>query len=230
LTREPSGRDALRRFDADNDDQDDPAPGRARALTREQLAAFLLVVDPRWRVLFELLAATGLRISEAVALRWRDLTLDGSHPAVRVRRARVRGTYGPPKSRHGLRDVPLPFGVVRALRARQAAAEHHEGDDLVFGSLAGTPMLPENLHRRVLKPAAEEAGVSWTGFHSFRHACASMLIAEGRNIVQVSRWLGHHSPSFTLDVYAHLMDEGVGEPLELAQSNSRTAPDRLNAR
>jgi hypothetical protein len=40
-----------------------------------------------------------------------------------------------------------------------------------------------------------------------------MLIAEGRNIVQVSRWLGHHSPSFTLDVYAHLMDEGVGNAL-----------------
>ena len=47
-----------------------------------------------------------------------------------------------------------------------------------------------------------------------------MLIAEGRNIVQVSRWLGHHSPSFTLDVYAHLMDDGVGEPLELLPSTA----------
>lgn len=41
------------------------------------------------------------------------------------------------------------------------------------------------------------------------------LIAEARNIVQVSRWLGHHSPSFTLDVYAHLMDEGVGGALAI---------------
>jgi hypothetical protein len=47
------------------------------------------------------------------------------------------------------------------------------------------------------------------------------LIAGGRNIVQVSRWLGHHSPSFTLDVYAHLMDEGVGEPLDLTTSLRR---------
>jgi integrase len=70
-----------------------------------------------------------------------------------------------------------------------------------------------NLRARTLKPAAEEVGVPWAGFHSFRHTCASMLIAEGRNIVQVSRWLGHHSPSFTLDVYAHLMDEGVGNAL-----------------
>ena len=73
----------------------------------------------------------------------------------------------------------------------------------------------ENLRRRVLDVATEEAGVSWAGFHAFRHFCASQLIAEGRNIVQVSRWLGHHSPSFTLDVYAHLLDEGVGEPLEI---------------
>jgi integrase len=55
--------------------------------------------------------------------------------------------------------------------------------------------------------------VSWIGFHAFRHTCASTLIAEGRNIVQVPRWLGHHSPVFTLTVYAHLLDEGVGEPL-----------------
>lgn len=64
----PSGRDRLRKFDADDqEDGDDPAPGKARALTREQLAAFLRVVDPRWRLLFELLAATSLRISEALA-------------------------------------------------------------------------------------------------------------------------------------------------------------------
>ena len=76
-------------------------------------------------------------------------------------------------------------------------------------------MDPGNLRSRTLKPAAEEAGVPWAGFHAFRHYCASELIADGRNIVQVSRWLGHHSPSFTLDVYAHLIDEGVGEPLTL---------------
>jgi hypothetical protein len=42
-----------------------------------------------------------------------------------------------------------------------------------------------------------------------------MLINRGRNIVQVSRWLGHHSPAFTLSTYAHLMDDGVGNALEL---------------
>lgn len=63
--RVPTGRDALRKFDQDADDGDDPDPGRARALTREQLGSFLLVVNERWRLLFLLLASTGLRISEA---------------------------------------------------------------------------------------------------------------------------------------------------------------------
>jgi integrase len=209
----PTGRDRLHRFDADDqDDGDDPSPGKARALTSDQLAAFLLVVDPRWRLLFELLAATGLRISEALALRWGDLKLDGD-AAVKVRRAYVRGVYGPPKSRHGRRDVPIGFALTRALRERRSGSEWPGDKDLVFPSMAGTPMDAGNLFHRTLKPAAEEAGAAWAGFHAFRHYCASALIADGRNIVQVSRWLAHHSPSFTLDVYSHLMDEGVGEPL-----------------
>ena len=64
-----------------------------RALSREQLATFLLVVRPDWRVFFEVLATTGLRVSEALALRWSDLQLDGSTPHVHVRRAFVKGTY-----------------------------------------------------------------------------------------------------------------------------------------
>lgn len=216
--RLPSGRDALRRFDADADDGDDPAPGKARALTREQLADFLLVVDPRWRTFFDLLAASGLRVSEALALRWRDLALDGDRPVVKVRRAHVRGVYGPPKSRNGLRDVPLPFELVRALRARRARSEWHEDRDLVFPALSGSPMSPDNLRHRVLTPAAQEAGVAWAGFHAFRHYCASALIDDGRNIVQVSRWLGHSSPAFTMSVYAHVLDEGVGGPLESANA------------
>lgn len=223
--RLPSGRDAIRRFDADEPgDTDDPDPGKARALTREQLAAFLLVVDPQWRVFFELLASTGLRVSEAIALRWSDVRLDGSDPVVRVRRGYVRGVYGPPKSRHGRRDVPLGFAVVRALRERRKASEWPGDGDLVFGATNGQPVHQENLRRRTLEPAREEAGVTFAGFHTFRHTCASLLIADGRNIVQVSRMLGHHSPSFTLDVYAHLMDEGVGGAIDLDGVVSGSCP------
>jgi integrase len=55
--------------------------------------------------------------------------------------------------------------------------------------------------------------VSWAAFHTLRHTCASLLFAQGRNAVQVQRWLGHHSPAFTLSVYVHLLDDDLGGPL-----------------
>ncbi|MDX6636141.1 MAG: hypothetical protein QOF06_2344 [Solirubrobacterales bacterium] len=87
-----------------------------------------------------------------------------------------------------------------------------EPEALVFNG-EGKPLDPDNLYARVLRPAASEAGVEWAGFHTFRHTVASRLFAEGRNAVQVQRWLGHHSPSFTLDTYVHLLDPDLGAPL-----------------
>jgi integrase len=52
---------------------------------------------------------------------------------------------------------------------------------------------------------------------------ASRLFAQGRNVVQVQRWLGHRSPSFTLDAYVHLLDRDLGAPLEPLPSGT----DRL---
>jgi hypothetical protein len=54
--------------------------------------------------------------------------------------------------------------------------------------------------------------VPWVHLHSFRHTCASLLFDGGMNIAQVSKWLGHSKPAFTLDVYTHLMDDGLGDP------------------
>jgi integrase len=34
-------------------------------------------------------------------------------------------------------------------------------------------------------------------------------------VKQVQRWLGHHSAAFTLDTYVHLLEDQLGEPLEL---------------
>ena len=184
-----------------------------RALTREQLTAFLDLVHPQHRTLFRLLAATGLRWSEVSALRWQDLALDGSRPRVNVRRPPVRGRYGPPKSKHSCRDVPLSADLVSNLRARRKASEWGRNNDLVFASATGTPLDHSNLMARVLRPVAQEVGAPWAGFHTLRHTCASMLFERGANAKQVQRWLGHHSPSFTLDTYVHLLADDLGDPI-----------------
>lgn len=196
-------------------------------MTRAQLGAFLRCAPARHRTLFELLAATGLRISEALALQWQHVKLDGSAPHVKVRRAVVKGRIGPPKSRHGRRDVPLGPELVRALRRHRMASEWPGDSDLVFPALNGEPHFQENLRRRVLEPTREEAGVPWAGFHSFRHSCASMLFERGANAVQVQRWLGHHSPAFTLATYCHLLDAGLGQPLDLAGELAAQGDNRV---
>lgn len=201
---------------------------QVKAMSREELATFLAITPARSRLLFTFLAATGLRISEAVALEWRHVQLDGDAPHVKVRRAIVKGVEGPPKSKHGKRDVPLGAELVDALRAARRAAEGESSSPVdavpVFPASNGRPLTPSNLYRRVLKPTAEEAGVPWIAFHTFRHTCATLLFAEGRNVKQVQKWLGHHSPSFTLDTYVGLLDGDVGEPLTLP----RLSPEGAN--
>jgi integrase len=112
--------------------------------------------------------------------------------------------------------VPLDHSLALALSELKSASEESAPDDLVFAAANGSPLMPNNVRRRVLKPAAEKAGLSWVGFHAFRHTCASLLFAEGRNAVQVQRWLGHHSPAFTLSTYVHLLDGDIGEPLAIS--------------
>ena len=202
-------------------DEHDEMGGEVKALTRAELAAFLAIVHPDWRVFFRLLAATGLRVSEAIALDVAHLQLDGSRPHVKVRRAHGRDGMDRPKSEHGVRDVPLPASLVHELRAHIASSPTAPAEAmrkwgrLVFPSAVGTPISPENLRRRVLRPAAEEADAAWAGFHAFRHTFASIHIERGTNIVRLSRLLGHHKASFTLDVYAHMLDDGWGEALDL---------------
>jgi len=219
----PASRVVLPKRDALRDPGDDDAEDKAKALKRAELAVFLDLVRPDWRPFFRLLAATGLRVGEALALDERHLALDGSRPMVKVRRAvdKAGRTMDRPKSEHGARDVPLPHAVVVELRAHLARRPEPPADAqrrygrLVFPSSSGTPMAQNNVRRRVLEPAAEEAGVAWVGFHAFRHTFASVHIERGTNIVRLSRLLGHHKPSFTLDVYGHLLDDGLGEPLDL---------------
>ncbi len=187
-----------------------------KAMTPDELTALLAHIEDRWQPFFRFLAATGLRVSEAIALRWENVQL-GSNPHVKVRRAIVRGREYGPKTSYGRRDVPLSADLAGALLGTRGS-----DSELVFPAVNGAPLERHNVSRRVLKPAAKQTGLDWVGFHTFRHTCASMLFAEGRNAVQVQHWLGHHSASFTLATYVHLLDGTLPEPLKLPDE----LPDR----
>jgi integrase len=183
---------------------------QGRVLSRSELAAVLAEVPAQWCEFFDLLAVTGLRISEAIALRWEDL-----EPAcLWVRRSIVEGVVGAPKSRFGRRLLPLEAELARRLARRRPEGAGEE--DLVFCTCSGAPLSPDNVRSRVLVPALERAAVARVGFHAFRHTCASMLIERGLSPLRLQRWMGHHSAAYTLAVYGHLIDAELAPPLDLA--------------
>lgn len=191
----------------DEIEEDEP-----KALTIEQLRSFLRTVDPDWRLFFETLAATGARWSEATAWRQRDLDL--AQGCLKVRRSLYQGEPQPPKTRHSRRSIPLSADLLDRLAAKVAVLDP---DDLIFSASNGAPLRAENVRRRQLKPAGERIGVPWIGFHTFRHTAASLLFGRGANVVRVQRFLGHHSPAFTLDTYIHLLDDDLGPGLDLGR-------------
>jgi integrase len=192
-----------------------------RFLTRQQLARLLAEIPEQWRPLFELLASTGLRISEAIALRVMDAELDPDAPCVDVRRAIVNGQLTAPKSRHGRRTIPISLEL--ANRLRQLVAGRGE-TELLFRGGQGAALRAGNLRYRVLIPAAHRAGIPWARFHTLRHTCAAMLIDAGASPLRLQRWMGHHSAAFTLDAYGHLLHDDLGPHLDLGSETDDRSP------
>jgi integrase len=216
---------ARRRMSDGGEDLDE---GRVKALSEDELERFLGAVDPKWRLFFEFLSESGLRIGEAIELRHGDV--EGCW--VNVARRYSDGNVGLPKGRK-TRRIRLTEEMGRRLwQLRRGAA----AGDVVFTSERGQRINPSNLMTRVLKPAAVAAGLgewvktpdgrraeSWIGFHTFRHTTATRLFrgyrdpesgayVGGWNAAQVSKFLGHTDPGFTLRTYVHLLPEDLPEP------------------
>jgi integrase len=100
--------------------------------------------------LFDVALGTGLRLGELRALRWRDV--DRERRLIRVERAYSRQDVRRPKTESGIRSVPLFPSVESAFRelaARAVERGRYAPDELVFGSIRGTPLQPSNFRQRV---------------------------------------------------------------------------------
>ena len=112
--------------------------------------------------LFELLAATGLRISEAIGLRWSDLALEDSSSHLQVRRAVVRRVIVAPKSRHGARLIPLSGELAATLRENRPGDA--ASDAYVFPGRDGAPSDPGSLAAACSHLRQRRAGLTGVGF------------------------------------------------------------------
>jgi integrase len=187
----------------------------------EDVCRFLDALPDQHRLLGRFLVQTGLRISEALALRWQDIDLGKQR--VQVTRRLFKGTFAPPKSRYGRRSVPLNTELAEDLwQARKHTATPAD-DAPVFPSSSGGYMDYDNVYDRILVPAQRRAGLK-TGAHILRHTCATMLFQAGWNAKQVQVFLGHHSPAFTLATYVHLLPDDLPLVPEFATPSEASRP------
>jgi integrase len=178
-------------------------------LTPEQYRALLDELGQRERVLVLLVGATGLRRGELIALKWRDLDLEGH--LVNVTHSVWHSIEGETKTEASRRPVPLPPLVVRELRRWKKSALYRSEGDYVFPSVQknGTqPVQPEMILRRHIRPALQRLGVNKRiGWHSFRHGLATLLRQTGSDVKTAQELLRHANSRITLDIYQQAIPE-----------------------
>jgi len=157
---------------------------------------------------------TGMRQGEILGLQWGDI--DCNSRQAHVRRTWKEKQFHEPKTKHSARKVDLPELLIHELRAWKLRCPKSDLD-LVFPNEAGNPVSHSNLLQRAFYPGLRRAGLRKIRFHDLRHSFASLMLANGEDIVRVSRLLGHSSPVVTLGVYSHLL------PREHYRSTDRLA-------
>jgi integrase len=160
------------------------------------------VLGPVLRAVILTAAYTGLRQSELLGLRWRDV--DWPAQRIRVRNAYVRGEH----SREGKSDLSTRRSVPMADRLRagllewRSRSQYLGDDDLVFAHPAlGTPLDRTKVTRR-FQQACRIAEVPVIPFHDLRHTFATRLAAAGVPLRAIQEFLGHADLK-TTQIYAH---------------------------
>jgi integrase len=159
-----------------------------------------------------LIAATGLRIGELLALRWRALDLDVG--TLSVRESVFEGKIQQPKTQKARRTIPLGPHAIALLKEHRDRATRKSADDLVFPNRLGEPMRESKLLARVLRPAAERAGLGRVTWHQFRHIHSSLLNDLRVPVKIAQEQLGHASISTTLNIYTHVVDASHRQAIE----------------
>lgn len=186
-------------------------------------------VEEPYRTMLSLIAATGLRIGELLALRWRALNLQ--HGTLAVRESVFEGKFQLPKTLKAKRTIPLGPNAVAALQAHQQRVMRTAPEDLVFGNRKGTPMRESKILTEVLQPAAVKAGLGRVTWHQFRHIHSSLLNDLRVPVKIAQEQLGHASIATTLNIYTHVVDASHRKAIEALERelfpSVPKSPDRL---
>ena len=215
-----------------------PVPKRkSRVLwTHDELQTFLEGTAGHWlHPLFLLLAATGLRLGEALALTWNDVGL-GVAVTVTGTLHRLDGqvVVNTPKTPAAVRTVLLPPVAIDGLQRQKAqqdawrarAGARWQDSAFVFTSARRGASLRHDVVEAALRRECARLGLPAVTPHGLRHLHASLLIADGVPVTAVSARLGHANPAVTLKIYAHALP---GQDAQAAMAIGRVLEVRERA-
>jgi integrase len=217
---------------------DNPAEGvrlpemsrkETHALTFEQGRDVLRKLPSPVQEMALLSMTTSMNVAEILGLRWKRVNLTAEVQVMggevlqpftlAVRENYYRGKSGSVKAKSRRRNVPLSNSVVAALLELRGRSKFIGPDDWIFASRNGTPLDENNLMRRVIKPAAKALGISWLGWHCFRHTHATLGEQIGMALSDRQAQMGHGDVRMTLH-YTH-------SDLDRRRAAVETMTDRL---
>jgi integrase len=196
-------------------------------ITEQQFTELLNAVREPYASMIYVAVYTGLRVSELIGLKWRNVGQD----SISIEERYCRGDWGAPKSEASNTTIPVNKTVierihhlktvvveVKAGTGRKYAAVKSEGmEDLVFQSVVkGAPMRDNNILVRHIKPAAGKLGMPWINWQVLRRSFATWLKINGVDLKDAQGLMRHSKASTTLDVYQQFVPE-----------SQRRAVDRL---
>ncbi len=182
--------------------------------TDEEFSKFIKCVDNEmYKLLFITLYFTGMRKGECLALTWEDYREEKLCISKSLTRKTNKGFYEikEPKNISSVRDISLNKSLIKLLndyKEKEMQISGFQDNWFIFGRK--NPVAENTLTRNKDK-AINKAGVKRITIHDFRHSHASNLIANGINIVAVSKRLGHSSIEMTLKKYTHLLEKNNTE-------------------
>jgi integrase len=208
-------------------------------LRLHEIDPYLHACMPGYRPLAQLLIATGMRISEALALVWDDV--DFRRRVVRVYRSAGKGSAGATKGKR-FRSVDIGPRLVESmqdLRARQAEVL---AGDVTRGRIfkmpirerkqeigrwrskgVGEPIDRNTVSRGWHKDALRDAGLRDMPLHALRHTAAAAWLLTGHPLIYVQRQLGHASITTTEAYYGHLEESFLKSAPEATEAAIREA-------
>ena len=184
-----------------------------------KFSSLLALIPEPYATMVHVAAFTGLRASELIGLRWRNVHSD----SIAIEERYCRGEWGAPKSQASNATIPVNRGVIdRIHRLKTITVEIRAGnavrrypavkscgpDDLVFASVVkGAPMRDNAILTRFIKPAARVLGMGWVNWQVLRRSHATWLKLVGADVKDAQAQMRHSRPTTTLEIYQQFIPE-----------------------